>query len=247
MPRLLDGQMVYDGQTVMLSHDPELRAPSRHWVAVDKVLFWGEPADEAALLAPGYRLITGLHDGTGRENSIKYVALGNGLSQWGPQSDLPGREWDPHAYVPLESNLSHLYFQHADQELGATWVSLVAGASSAASSTSVIERLFEFVNLEQGWDGQGASPISRKVAARALAVSLAASLAGFGDLFVAPAQDGSVLLRWSLPNDTHAELFVEETPDFEEMAFIKDGSVFSAPEVHSTWDVIRALRRYSQA
>ena len=76
-------------------------------------------------------------------------------------------------------------------------------------STNFCERLLEFASWEGDWDGNGARPIASRVARAALRLAKS-SLQFAPEPFVAPAVDGSLLLRWDLPHEDSVELYVED-------------------------------------
>jgi hypothetical protein len=109
-------------------------------------------------------------------------------------------------------------------------------------SNEFIERLFRFTSWKPGWNGEGSEPIPPDVATHAYHIA-EESVAELGlEPFVAPAPDGSVLLRWTVPNAGPViELFVDTSPDLESLALMVEDETREII-VHSDKDVIGFLQ-----
>lgn len=67
--------------------------------------------------------------------------------------------------------------------------------AAAALSEELVQRLLEFVAFKPNWDGHDGHSVPVAAASRAYALARAAST-DFGEPFVAPCGDGSLLLQW---------------------------------------------------
>ena len=78
-------------------------------------------------------------------------------------------------------------------------------------SEEFIDRVLRFVSWAPRWDGRNADHITPEVAK--LATLLAQASLQFGpEPFVAPADDGSLLLKWDLADGLSVEVFVDGQP-----------------------------------
>lgn len=72
-------------------------------------------------------------------------------------------------------------------------------SENVALSGELIQRLLEFVAFKPNWDGHDGQSVPVAAAARAYALASAASR-DFGEPFVAPCGDGSLLMQWDRGN-----------------------------------------------
>lgn len=116
----------------------------------------------------------------------------------------------------------------------------IPGAFAGSLSADFLARLQRFNTYESGWDGFDAEPIALGTTRRARLIAFDSLIVAI-EPFVAPAADGSVLLKWDLPNGVEVEYFVpaENVAGAIEVS-ITDGDVLR--EVHlPTTEHLRGL------
>ena len=107
-----------------------------------------------------------------------------------------------------------------------------------------LRRIGQFSGRPKGWDGFDAEPISPRTASKA--VTLAEEMLSVADdPFVAPAADGTLLLRWS-DGDRAVEVYVEPEGDIVEAVEIASDGV-RAVSLQSHADLSSQLKKLKRA
>lgn len=111
-------------------------------------------------------------------------------------------------------------------------------AAATRLSNDFWTRVLKFTSWSESWGGE---PIPFDVAKRAAEIAESA-LELAPEPFVAPANDGSLLLQWDFPNGRTFEYFIEDIESWEPGALTVDGVVHEMP-VSSQDELLQLLRR----
>ena len=112
-------------------------------------------------------------------------------------------------------------------------------------SDEFVQRLFEFVSWEKGWDDEGAERIQTEVAVRALRIAQECLESGLEPEAI-PGHGGSIYLQWHIDDNRSVGFYVDKDGGWP-AASLHVGDRISPIEIYSNDELTDLLKRTASA